>query len=85
MNPQPKVVTLTGEHVGLCRAVLCNDLMRVSELLAGGKDGSGDDLTTHSRRELVGYSNRLQLSLLVFGLTSSQLEKMVSDFSNQPK
>jgi hypothetical protein len=85
MNQQTEAVTLAGEHVGLCRAVLCNDLMRVSELLASGKDGSGDQLTTHSKRELLGFSNKLQLTLLVFGLTSTELEKMVIDFSKRPK
>lgn len=85
MNPQPEVVTLTGEHVWLCRSVLCTNLMRTCELLASGKDGSGDKLTKHSRRELFGYSNRLQLTLLVLGLTSSDLEKMVRDFSKRPK
>jgi hypothetical protein len=85
MNPQPEVVTLTGEHVHLCRALLCEDLMKVSALLAAGKDGGGYKLTKHGRRELVGFSNRLQLTLLVLGLTSSELEKMVRDFSKQSK
>jgi hypothetical protein len=85
MNPQPESVTLTGEHVGLCQAVLCNDLMRVSELLAAGKDGSGNKLTKHGWRELAGFSNKLQLTLLVFGLTSSDLEKMVRGSSKRSK
>ena len=82
---QPEAVTLTGEHVWLCRSVLCTTLMRACELLAAGKDNSGDELTMHSKRELVGFSNKLQLTLLVLGLTSSQLEDMVKDFSKQPK
>jgi hypothetical protein len=85
MKPLPEAVTLTGEHVHLCRAVLCQELMKVSELIASGKDGSGDKLTKHSWRELIGFSNKLQLTLLVFGLTSSQLEDMVRDFSKRPK
>jgi hypothetical protein len=85
MSPLPEAVTLAGEQVGLCRAVLCNDLMRVSELLAAGKDGSGNKLTKHGWRELAGFSNKLQLTLLVFGLTSSELEGMVMMFSKKPK
>jgi hypothetical protein len=61
MKPQPEVVTLTGEHVWLCRSLLCTNLLRVCELLASGKDGNGDQLTTHGKRELVGFSNKLQL------------------------
>ena len=57
MNPQPEAVTLTGEHLGLCRSLLCQHLMHVSQLLAAGKDGSGDQLTTHGKRELVAFSN----------------------------
>jgi hypothetical protein len=82
MKKQPKAITLTGEHVGLCRALLCQDLLKVSEMLASGKSVNGRKLTEARRRELVGFSIRLQLTLMVFGLSSSQLENLIHDFGN---
>jgi hypothetical protein len=48
-----KEVTSTGEQAQLCRTVLCQDLMRVSSLLANDKDGSDRKLTRRRRRELT--------------------------------
>jgi hypothetical protein len=73
-------VTLNAEQAGLCCTVLCRELMTVSGLLGKGIDGSGNKLTRHSRRELMGYSSRLQLTLMALGMTSSQLEDIVKNF-----
>jgi hypothetical protein len=48
-----KEVTSIGEQAELCRTVLCQDLMRVSSLLANDKDGSDRKLTRRRRRELT--------------------------------
>ena len=81
---QIKEVTLTAEQADLCRTVLCQNLMKVSRLLATGKDGSGNKLTRHSRRELMGYSSRLQLTLMALGMTSAELEGIVKSFGTDP-
>jgi hypothetical protein len=85
MNPQPKSVTLTGEHVGLCRSLVWQELVKVSERLASGKKGGGHKLTDADRRELVGFSFRLQLTLMAFGFSSSQLENTIELFSGTGK
>jgi hypothetical protein len=54
-------VTLTMEQALLCRAVLSQDLMKVSGLLGKGTDGNGNPLDDDSLRELLRYSGRLQL------------------------
>jgi hypothetical protein len=74
-------ITLAGESLILCRAVVAQDLMKVTQLLASEKDGAGRKLTDHSRRELLGYSNRLQLLSLSLGTTSENIEATVKSFS----
>ena len=73
-------VTLTTEQALLCRAVLSQDLMKVSGLLGQGTDGSGNPLDDDSLRELLRYSGRLQLTLMALGMTSSGLENIVKNF-----
>jgi hypothetical protein len=79
-----KEVTLTPEQAELCRAILSQDLMKVSGLLGKGIDGSGNKLSRHGRRELMGFSSRLQLTLLALGMTSSELEGIVKSFGTPP-
>jgi hypothetical protein len=59
-----KEITLTAEQADLCRTALSQDLMKVSSLLAKGKGGSGNKLNDLSHRELMGFSSRLQLTLI---------------------
>jgi hypothetical protein len=73
-------VTLTKDQALLCATVLSQNLMKVSSLLGKGIDGSGNPLDDDARRELVGYSSRLQLTLMALGLTSSELEDIVKTF-----
>jgi hypothetical protein len=73
-------VTLTAEQAYLCCTILCQELMTVSGLLGKGVDGSGNKLTRHTRRELMGYSSRLQLTLMALGMTSAELEGIVKNF-----
>jgi hypothetical protein len=76
-----KEITLSDEQVLLCQAVLSQDLMKISSFLASGKDGRGENLTRNVRRELLGYSSRLQLTLLALGLDSAQIERVVQHFA----
>jgi hypothetical protein len=78
-------VTLTREQALLCCTVLSQDLMKVSGLLGKGIDGSGNKLTRHSRRELIGYSSRLQLTLMALGMTSGELEGIVKSFGSDSR
>jgi hypothetical protein len=80
MKNQPEAITLTGEHVLLCQSLLLEELFKISAMLASGKKGGGHKLTDANRREMVGFSIRLQLTLMVFGFSSSQLEKYMEDF-----
>jgi hypothetical protein len=77
-----KNATLPAEDAFLCRAVLSQDLMKVSKLLASGKDPDGEELTRHNRLELMGYSSRLQLTMNSLGMDSAEIERIVKDFSN---
>jgi hypothetical protein len=74
-------VTLPAEDVILCRAVLSQDLMKVSKLLASGKDSDGEELTRANRLELMGYSSRLQLTMISLGMDSTEIKRIVKDFS----
>jgi hypothetical protein len=70
-------VTLTGPQADLCRAVLCQELMKVSQLLARDQDGSGGPLDDEGRYGLTRYNMELQMTLLALGMTSAQLERTV--------
>ena len=76
-----KDIVLPAKDVFLCRSVLSQDLMKVSGLLASGKGGSGEELTRESRLELMGSSNRLQLTLIALGMDSAHIGSIVEDFS----
>jgi hypothetical protein len=69
----------------LCKAALCRDLVRVLSLLACKKDEIGQDLTAKTERELMSLASRLQLTLLAFGMTSEDLEKILKDFGMDPQ
>jgi hypothetical protein len=73
-------VRLTDEQAALCRTLLCQELMKVSALLASGKDGSGRMLIDQSKQSLMVFSSRLQLTLLAFGMTSGELADIVTSF-----
>jgi hypothetical protein len=64
---------LTDEQAALCRTLLCQELMKVSNLLASGKDCNGRKLIEQSKHSLMGISSRLQLTLLALGMTSREL------------
>ena len=66
-------VRLTDEQAALCRTLLCQELMKVSSLLASGKDGEGRNLIGQSKQSLMGISSRLRLTLLALGMTSREL------------
>lgn len=72
-------VTLSADEVALCACLLSQRLMHVSNLL--GNEVDGDKLTKKGRRELMRFSLRLQLTLMTLGMTSSELERIVKDFS----
>ena len=73
-------VRLTDEQAALCRTLLCQELMKVSSLLASGKDGEGRNLIEQSKHSLMGISSRLQLTLLALGMTSRELAGIVKSF-----
>ena len=79
-----KEVTLTPEQAELCRVVLSQSLMKVSGLLGKGVDASGNQLDADGRRELMGYSSRLQLTLMALGMKSYELEGIVKSFGTPP-
>ena len=61
------------------------DLMKFSGLLGKGIDGSRNKLTRNGRRELMGFSSRSQLTLMmVLGMTSSEPEGIVKSFGTLP-
>jgi hypothetical protein len=72
--------TPTDEQAALCRSILCQELMKVSSLLASDKDGDGRKLIEQSKQSLMGVSSRLQLTLLALGMTSRELAVMVKKF-----
>jgi hypothetical protein len=74
-------ITLPAEDVFLCRAVLSQELMKISELLSSGKDPDDEELTRDLRLELMGYSNRLQLAMISLGMDSAEIERIAKDFS----
>jgi hypothetical protein len=76
-----KYATLPAEDVLFCRVVLSLDLMKVSRLLASGKDGDGEELTRDNRLELMGYISRLKLTMISIGMDSAEIERIVEDFS----
>jgi hypothetical protein len=78
-------VTLSGAQTILCRTVLSQSLMKVAYLLKSGKDSSGNDLTTDGLRELLGFSSRLQLTLIELGLTSAEVANIIHDFGKDPQ
>jgi hypothetical protein len=74
---QDKPVTLTSDQADLCRAVLCQELMKTSRLLAQNQDASGGPLDEEGRYGLTRYSMELQMTLLALGMTSEHLEMTV--------
>jgi hypothetical protein len=73
-------VTLTGEQAELCRSILCQEMIKVSRLLARGKDESGRNFSEKSKRGLISFCSRVQLTLIDFGMTSRELEVIVKTF-----
>jgi hypothetical protein len=70
-------VRLTDEQAALCRTLLCQELMKISNLLASGKDCNGRKLIDQSRQSLMVFSSRSQLTLLALGMTSRELADIV--------
>jgi hypothetical protein len=54
--------------------------MKVSTLLASGKDASGRMLIDQSKQSLMVFSSKLQLTLLALGMTSGELADIVTSF-----
>jgi hypothetical protein len=54
--------------------------MKVSSLLASGKDGDGRKLIEQSKHSLMGISSKLQITLLALGMTSRELAGIVKSF-----
>jgi hypothetical protein len=50
--------------------------------LSSGKDPDGEELRRDARLELMGYSRRLQLTMISFGMDSAEIERIAKDFSN---
>jgi hypothetical protein len=68
---------LTDEQAALCRTLLCQELMKVSNLLASGKDCNGRKLIDQTKQSLMVFSSKLQLTLLALGMTSRELADIV--------
>jgi hypothetical protein len=73
-------VRLTDEQAALCRTLLCQELMKASNLLASGKDCNGRKLIDQTKQSLMVFSSRLQLTLLALGMTSRELADIVKSF-----
>jgi hypothetical protein len=71
---------LTDEQADICRTILCQEPMKVSSLLAGGKMAGGRKLIEQSKQSLMGIGSRLQLALLALGMTSRELSDIVKSF-----
>jgi hypothetical protein len=54
--------------------------MKVSSLLASGKDGDGRKLIDQTKQSLMVFISRLQLTLLALGMTSRELAGIVKSF-----
>jgi hypothetical protein len=70
-------VRLTDEQAAMCRTLLCQELMKVSSLLANGKDGEGRNLIDQTKHSLMVFSSRLQLTLLALGMTTRELAGII--------
>jgi hypothetical protein len=70
-------VRLTDEQAALCRMLLCQELLKVSNLSASGKDCNGRKLIDQTKQSLMVFSSRLQLTLLALGMTSRELADIV--------
>jgi hypothetical protein len=68
---------LTDEQAALCRTLLCQELMKVSNLLDSGKDCHGRKLIDQTKRSLMVFSSKLQVTLLALGMTSRELADIV--------
>ena len=73
-------IRLTDEQAALCRMLLCQELMKVSNLLASGKDCNGRKLIDQTKQSLMVFSSRLQLTLRALGMTSRELAGIVKSF-----
>jgi len=73
-------VRLTDEQAALCRTLLCQELMKASNLLVSGKDCSGRKLIDQTKQSLMVFSSRLELTLLALGMTSTELAGIVKSF-----
>jgi hypothetical protein len=74
-------VTLAGEQVKFCRALIIQDLMKVCQLLGKNVNASGERLSKKERHELVSFSSKVQLLLLALGESSAEIERIVRNFS----
>jgi hypothetical protein len=73
-------VRLTDEQATLCRTLLCQELMKVSNLLASNKDCNGRKLIDQTKQSLMVFSSKLQLTLPALGMTSKELADIVKGF-----
>jgi hypothetical protein len=73
-------VRLTDEQAALCRTLLCQELMKASNLLVSGKDCNGRKLIDQTKQSLMVFSSRLQPTLLALGMTSRELADIVKSF-----
>jgi hypothetical protein len=65
--------------------VLCLELMKISSLVATGKDGTGQGLTSGAIKELLVFSSRLQLTLQALGMNSRELAGIAGVFDVDPQ
>jgi hypothetical protein len=65
--------------------VLIEKLIYYSNLLANGRDETVNESTPESKRLLTDISLNLQLVLMVFGLSSNDLEAIVKASGSDPK
>lgn len=68
---------LTDEQAALCRTLLCQELMKVSNLFASGKDCNGRKLIDQTKRSLMVFSSKLQQTLLALVMTSREKADIV--------
>jgi hypothetical protein len=78
-------VTITANQAVLCQTVLSQALMKISILLASGREANGDPLDPIGERALVDFSAQLQLTLMALGMTCEELAEFMMPAVSDPQ
>jgi hypothetical protein len=72
-------VTLGGEQVSLCSAIVAAELRCVCRRINRNVTANGRPLSKKARHKLVCFSMQVQLLLLALGMSSATIARLVRD------